>query len=306
MFAAPPKVDAEVFTTIPEKFWRKGKGSEWANVQFQGAETPTFLEGPVFDEEGFLWVTDIPWGRLFKISPKGDVEVAAEYDGEPNGMKFMKDGRLLIADHKRGMMICDPKTGSVEPNLTRVKLEPFKGCNDLCIARNGDVYFTDQGQTGLHDPTGKLYRLKADGKLECLLDNIPSPNGLVLNKAETMLFLAVTRDNAVWRVPILLDGKISKVGAYIRLSGGGGPDGLAMDQDDNLVICHNLLGTIWLFDAHGEAMLRINSPLGKYTTNCAYGGPDNRTLFITESKTGTILKAQMPVAGRDLIAELKG
>ncbi len=301
MFAAPPQVEAEVFTTIPEKFWRRGEASEWVSVQFQGAETPTFLEGPAFDAEGFLWVTDIPWGRLFRISPAGDVELGAEYDGEPNGMKFLPDGRALIADHKRGMMMFDPKSGTVEPFLTRFKLEPFKGCNDLCIAKNRDIYFTDQGQTGLHDPTGKLYKLHASGKLECLLGDIPSPNGLVLNKAESMLFLAVTRDNAVWRVPILPDGQISKVGAYIRLSGGTGPDGLAMDEDDNLVICHNLFGTVWLFDAHGEPMLRIKSPLGKYTTNCAFGGPDNKTLFITESKSGTILKAQMPVAGRRLL-----
>jgi gluconolactonase len=47
-------------------------------------------------------------------------------------------------------------------------------------------------------------------------------------------------------------------------------------------------------------MLRIRSPKGIYTTNCAFGGPDNKTLYITESKTGSILTAPMPVAGRKL------
>ena len=82
MFAAPPRVEAEVFTTIPEKFWKLGERSYWGSIQFPGADTPTFLEGPSFDTEGNLWVVDIPWGRLFKIAPDGEVSLGAEYDGE--------------------------------------------------------------------------------------------------------------------------------------------------------------------------------------------------------------------------------
>jgi gluconolactonase len=302
MFAPPPAVTAEIFTTIPEKYWQNGRKSEWARVQLHGIDTPTFLEGPAFDGEGNLWVTDIPWGRLFKITMQGEVTLGGDYDGQPNGMKFMPDGRALIADHHRGMMIFDPATGTVEPWITRFLLEPFLGCNDLTFAKNGDIYFTDQGQSGLHKPNGRLFRVRGDnGLLECLLDNIPSPNGLVLNKAETLIYLAVTRENAVWRVPIMFDGSVSKVGRYIQLSGGtAGPDGLAIDDEDNLVICQNGLGAVWLFSALGEPMLRINSPKGIYVTNAAYGGKDNKTLFITESKTGTILKWDMPVAGRAL------
>lgn len=302
MFAAPPAIEAEVFTVIPEKYRKRGAKSEWVDIQFHGAETPTFLEGPAFDAAGNLWVTDIPWGRLFKIAPDGTVELGAEYDGQPNGLKFMADGRALIADHHNGIMLFDPGSGKVEPYLTRDLLEPFIGCNDLTIANNGDLYFTDMGQSGLHRPNGRLYRLRANGSLECLLDNIPSPNGLVLNKAETVLYLAVTRANAVWKVPIMPDQRISKVGVFIQLSGGtSGPDGLAIDDDDNLVVCHNGFGAAWMFSAVvGEPKLRINSPCGIYTTNCAFGGVDNKTLFITESRSGTILTAPMPVAGRAL------
>jgi gluconolactonase len=302
MFAAPPAIQAEVFATIPEKFRKCGARSEWVDIQFAGAEMPTFLEGPEFDKDGNLWVTDIPWGRLFKISPAGEVSIGVEYDGQPNGLKFMADGRGLIADHHRGILLFDPASGTVEPYIERNLLEPFLGCNDLTIAANGDLYFTDMGQSGLHRPNGCLYRYSANGKLECLLDNIPSPNGLVLNKAQTMLYLAVTRANAIWKVPLMPDGRISKVGVWVQLSGGAsGPDGLAIDQDDNLVVCHNGFGAAWLFSAIiGEPMLRINSPCGIYTTNCAFGGPGNKSLFITESKSGTILKAQMPVSGRQL------
>jgi gluconolactonase len=301
MFEAPPSVKARVFATVPESL-QKGAAdrSEWADVQFAGAPTPTFLEGPSFDLEGNLWVVDIPWGRLLRIKPDGEVSVAAEYDGEPNGLKFHKDGRGFITDHKNGIMCLDPKTGRVEPYLERSLLQRFKGVNDLVFASNGDMYFTDQGQTGHHDASGRLYRLTPQGRLDSVLSGIPSPNGLVLNKTENAVLLAVTRANAIWRVPLMADGTTSKVGTFIQMSGGGGPDGLAIDEEDNLAVCHVGLGAVWLFSALGEPMLRIRSPLGLLTTNCAYGGPDNKTLYITESKSGTILAADMPVAGRKM------
>lgn len=260
----------------------------------------SFIEGPAFDRNGTLWFTDIPWGRIFRASPAGDIELVAQYDGEPNGLAFHRDGRLVIADHKNGLLTLDPNSREITPYCDRPWGERFKGVNDLVFARNGDLYFTDQGQSGLHDPSGRLYRLTSAGRLECLLDDIPSPNGLVLNAQENTIFLAVTRDNAVWRVPLLPDGRVTKVGAFIRLSGGFGPDGLAIDSDGNLVVCHLGLGAVWIFNPRGEPLLRISAPEGLLTTNAAFGGPDGKTLFITESETGVVLKAELDVAGPTL------
>ena len=300
MFAAPPAITAEVFATIPDRFRHHGRTSEWARIQLHGTPAGVFLEGPAFDRDGYLWVTDIPWGRLFRIAPDGAVELGCEYDGQPNGIKFLDDGRALIADHHNGLMLFDPASGSVTPWITRHLLEPFKGANDITVARNGDLYFTDQGQTGWHDPSGRLFRIRAGtATLECLLDNIPSPNGLVLNKAETALYLAVTRANAMWRVPLVDDGQyVSKVGTFIQMSGGSGPDGVTIDEHDNLVVCHVGFGAVWLFSDRGEPMLRIDCEQGRYTTNAAFGGDDMRTLYFTESLSGTVCTVRMPVPGR--------
>jgi len=302
MFAAPPAVQARVFAKIPDKFSKVGQRSAFADVQFHGAETPHFIEGPSFDRQGNLFVTDIPFGRVFKITPGGDISVVVEYDGEPNGLKFHRDGRAFITDHKHGLMVLDVNTGKIEPFYDRPLLTRFRGVNDLFFGAQGDIYFTDQGQTGLHDPSGRLYRLRANGQLDCILDNIPSPNGLVLNGDENVVMLAVTRANCVWRVPLMKDGTTSKVGMAIQMTGGFGPDGMAIDAENNLAVCHVGLGVVWLFSALGEPMLRINSPTGKLVTNCAYGGKDNKQLFITESKTGTILVADMPVQGRTMFS----
>lgn len=304
MFAAPPAIEARVFATLPDKFSKVGHRSVFADVQFHGAPTPSFLEGPSFDRDGNLFVTDIPFGRIFKINPAGEMSLVVEYDGEPNGLKFHKDGRAFITDHKNGLMVLDIKTGKIEPYYDRPLLQRFRGLNDLFFAKNGDIYFTDQGQSGLHDPTGKLYRLRESGQLDCILNNIPSPNGLVLNSDENIVMLAVTRTNAVWRVPLMKDGTTSKVGIAIQMTAGFGPDGMAIDAEGNLAVCHVGLGVVWLFSALGEPILRINSPTGKLVTNCAFGGKDNKQLFITESKTGTVLVADLPVKGRTMYSHM--
>jgi gluconolactonase len=304
MFAPPERLKAEVFATIPERFLQRERTSEWARVQLHGAPAPVFLEGPSFDRDGNLWLVDIPWGRIFRIDPRGHVELAAQYDGEPNGLKFHPDGRAFIADYKRGIVVLDPKTGRVEPLLERARLERFKGCNDLFFARNGDLWFTDQGQTGLHDPSGRLFRLRANGELDLVLQGIPSPNGLVMNLDETAVYLAVTRDNAIWRVPLMDDGTATKVGAYIRLSGGGGPDGIALDEQGGLAVCHVGFGAVWLFSPRGEPLYRIDAPNGGLTTtNCAHGGPDGRTLYVTESRSGVVFTARVPVAGKRMYGQ---
>jgi gluconolactonase len=171
--------------------------------------------------------------------------------------------------------------------------ESFKGVNDLFFAANGDLYFTDQGQTGLHDPTGRVYRLKTDGRLDCLIDTGISPNGLVLDPHEAVLFVAMTRDNAVWRMPFMKDGNVSKVGRFCSTFGPSGPDGMTMDRAGRLFVAHASLGHVFVFAPNGELIARIKSCAGQSCTNVAIGGKDLDRLYITESVTGTVLVADI-------------
>ena len=239
------------------------------------------------------------------MRPGGEFEVAAAYDGWPNGLAIHRDGRIFIADYRLGIMVLDPATGRVEPFLTHAFSESFKGVNDLTFALNGDLYFTDQGQTGVHDPTGRVYRYTHEGRLECLIANGPSPNGIVLDPHDHLLFVAMTRANCMWHCPLKPGGGVSKVGVFAQLPGIHGPDGLAMDEGGNLAAAHARPGIIWLFSPIGEPLCRVQLP-GKTArmTNMAYGGADRRTLFITESYSGSILAARMPVAGKTLFSHL--
>jgi gluconolactonase len=265
-----------------------------------GQEVDSFLEGPSFDRTGNLYFVDIPFGRVFRAAPSGDCELVAQYDGWPNGLKIRADGLIWIADYKLGLVQLDPRRCEVETVLGARHSEGFKGLNDLVFAGNGDCYFTDQGQTGMHDPTGRVFRLSAEGRLDCLVATVPSPNGIALNMAENRVFVAVTRQNAVWRLPLMADGSASKVGTFLQLSGGqAGPDGLALDAEDGLYVCHLGLG-IWRFDANGVPTHLVQSCAGHHMTNLAFGGPGNRHLYITESETGTILRAELPFAGKPM------
>jgi gluconolactonase len=306
LFAPPRDLPTTVFARIPDKFRVRDRSTEWIRIQRGTQPTDCFLEGPSFDRDGLLYVVDVAYGRIFRISPDGqDIELVAEYDGEPNGLKIHKDGRIFIADFRHGIMLLDPASGDVTPYLTRDRLDRFKGVNDLVFASTGDLYFTDQGLTGLHDPTGRLYRYRTDGVLEALVETMPSPNGLVLDLAERAIFVNVTRANAVWRVPLLPQGGVMKVGTFIQLSGGlGGPDGLAIDQQGNLTVAHVGFGCVWVFSALGEPLYRIRSCEGLATTNVAYGGPEGRTLFITESDSGCVLQCELPVPGQPMYSHV--
>ncbi|MDP6389288.1 MAG: SMP-30/gluconolactonase/LRE family protein [Alphaproteobacteria bacterium] len=307
LFPPPTDIETEVWSELPDEFRKTGDAMQtvWGEGNALGARMDSFLEGPSFDRQGNLWVVDIPFGRVFRISPDKVWTLAAEYDGEPNGLKIRNDGEIFIADYKRGIMHLDPATGEVTEHRTRIRLEPFKGCNDLVFGSNGDMYFTDQGQTGWHDPTGRVFRLTPEGRLDLLVDTVPSPNGLVLNLDESILFLAVTRANQVWRVPLPPEGPTYKVGTFLHLSGGGGgPDGMALDEAGSLLVCHAGMGSVWVFDRMGEPLYRIRSCRGINTTNIAYGGPDNTGLFITESESGSILRAELPTPGRVMYSHM--
>ncbi len=301
-FGAIARIEARVFSSLPAKFRRK-KRTAWSDPNRQGAAVDCFLEGPAVDRRGNLWCVDIPFGRIFRIDPRGEWDLVVQYDGWPNGLKIHKDGTIFIADYRKGLLKLNARSGRIEPLLETAFSESFKGLNDLHFADNGDLYFTDQGQSGIADPTGRVWRLRAGGELQRLVHNAPSPNGITLNRSNSQVFVAMTRAQQVWRLPLMAQGEPSKTGVAIQLSGGqGGPDGIEMDEEDGLLVCHLGLG-VWRFDAsclpthliHGGRKARL-------TTNLAFAGPGEKRLYITDSLNGDILVADAPAGGKKMYA----
>ncbi|MEY3621478.1 MAG: hypothetical protein RL132_560 [Pseudomonadota bacterium] len=114
-FQPVEKVKAEVWMSMPAKY-RSKQRSAWSDPNRQGAAVECFLEGPSFDRQGNLWFVDIPFGRIFRIDPKGNWDLVTQYDGWPNGLKFHRDGSAYICDYKKGLLRLDTVTGKIETN----------------------------------------------------------------------------------------------------------------------------------------------------------------------------------------------
>ena len=307
-FSAPQVIEARVLTRMPDSFRRKRR-SAWGDANKPGHEVDSFLEGPSFDRAGNLYVTDIPYGRIFRISPQLEWTLVAEYDGWPNGTAIHRDGSVWITDYRRGILRLRVSSstgtsqglGAPEEVLGHRNSESFKGVNDLTFDMDGNCYFTDQGQTGLHDASGRVYRLRSNGILDLVMGGVPSPNGVALDTTGKVIFIAVTRANAVWRGPLLPDGSAAKVHAFRTFFGTSGPDGMAVDVENRLVVAHASLGGAFVVNARGEVTHFVKSAAGSTVTNVAYR-PGTSQVVMTESETGTILEADLPAHGAALFS----
>ena len=219
MFAAPPEIPAVLHARLPERLRRYGRPSSWLDAKRPGVQMHSFLEGPAFDRNGGLFLADIAHGRILRLTPESAWSVISEYDGWPTGLKMRGDGVLFVADNRLGILRLDPGSHQPVAACTGDRSGLFAGVNDLTLAPNGDLYFTDQGASDLIRPTGRIFRLRPDGQLNLVVEGLPGPNGLVLTPAGDALYVAVTQANAVWRVALRHDGTAGRTGLFVQLSG---------------------------------------------------------------------------------------
>jgi gluconolactonase len=290
----PRAVEARLLTVLPEALHYRGEPTEWVRTTRPGRRLHSFLEAPCFDGDGNLWLVDVPHGRLFRVDPTGNWTLAYQYDGEPHGLARLGDGHFALTDYRLGLLAFDPAGGGHRTLCDRVNTEAFRGLSDITGAPNGDLWFTDPGRSSLSDPTGRLFRLRAGHtKPELILANIPYPNGVAVSPDGVFVYVAATRQNAVWRLLAEApDPVYPMVGVYLHLSGGLGPDGLAVDAKGRLAVAQSQAGRAWLYDRHGDALLRVDVPDGTWTTAVAFS-PDGRFLIIVEAERGALYRLDL-------------
>jgi gluconolactonase len=115
----------------------------------------------------------------------------------------------------------------------------------------------------------------------------------------------------VWRVPLFGQTPgyrgpsrlgLGRIGIWLQLSGGTGPDGMAMAADGSIVVAHVGLGSLWVFDRFGEPIRRVRCAEGFRCTNVAFGGPRGTTLYITEADSGAVQTAELDIPGHPLFS----
>lgn len=242
-----------------------------------------FPEGPAFDRNKNLFVVNVDTGDISKISPKGQVKIFVNTGGAPNGAAFHPNGDLYVADRAKGIIGISPK-GDIRVVVDNYRGKKLNGPNDLVFDTRGNLYFTDPHGSSAEDPFGCVYRISSNGEMACLASGLAFPNGLVLSLDGKYLFVAITRKNRILRY--VFDPPVRSY-LFSQLSGGWGPDGIAFDVAGNLYVAHYGGGDVLIVNPKGEIMERV--PIGGlYPTNVAFGGPDNKTLYVTEVETGSV------------------
>jgi gluconolactonase len=263
-----------------------------------------WLEGPVWDKRnGYLLFTDIPANAVYRWTPGKGTELHlqpagytgdAPYTGrEPgaNGLAFDAQGRLLLCQHGDRRIARLEADGRFTVLAGRWQGRRLNSPNDLVVARDGTVYFTDPPfglpQT-FDDPARELaiqgvYRLSPEGELQLLLDSLRAPNGIALSPDERTLYVSDVDPArpALWAFKLDADGRAG--GGRVLFDARpwqagrpGGPDGIEVDAAGNLIAVGP--GGVFFLTPQGELLGILET--GVATSNVAWG-EDGSVLFIT-------------------------
>lgn len=255
-------------------------------------------EGAVW-KDGALYLSDFVHSgtfpsRIRRFTPPDGWETVVEDSGS-NGLALDTEGRLIAATHDRKQVArVDLADGSRTALVSMFDGAPFNSPNDLVMAADGTLFFTDPDYQRKAAPGGqprtRVYRHR-DGSTTVVDDRLRNPNGIALSPdGRTLYVTGGTDDGDVLRAYAVQDGVPGPGRDLARISGG---DGVAID----------CLGNIYVTE-HGERRVRVFSPAGDVLatikvdaniTNAAFGGTDRRTLFLTGA--ASLWSIDLPVAG---------
>jgi len=290
------------------RYWPAGSsGDTWSEIMPKGARVEKvaggfqFTEGPVWApmtialdgrgasrNQGALFFTDVRTNEVWS------------WDGKPrrilsgsrgaNGLAFAGQG-LLACRGGAGDLARIAPNGMVTPLVSEYQGRRFNSPNDLALGPGGAVYFTDPIFGGTRvQPVEGVYRLAADGQVALLVSDMAKPNGVAISRSGIKLYVA---DSAQAKVRAYDLDEQGKAGAGYDFATGiaGTPDGMALDCRGNLYVAAG--GGVWVFDADGNRLGVIKTP--EEPTNCAFGGTDGKTLFITARTS--VYRIRLGIAG---------
>lgn len=269
----------------------------------------TWVEGPVWNRPGnYLLFSEVPSNAIYKWEEGKGVSLYLKPSGytgkepfpgpEPgsNGLAFDAQGRLVRCKHGDRQIVRRDADGRETVLVERYEGKRINSPNDLVFKSNGDLYFTDPpfGLPKTFDDPGKetpfqgVYRLSKDGKLALLTKEVRAPNGIGFSPDEKTLYISnAERAHVVWLAfEVKKDGTLGK--SRVLFDGTawakvykGVADGLKVDKHGNLFAGGP--GGLYVFAPDGTHLGTFHT--GVATSNCAWGGADGSTLYITAGST---------------------
>lgn len=251
-----------------------------------------FTEGPIWHpREGHLTFSDIPGNHMRRWTPGGGIVTYRKPSNMANGNVYDRQGRMVSCEHATSSVTREEAGGGRRVLASHYAGKELNSPNDIVVKSDGGVYFTDPTygrMEGFGVPRPQdldfqgVYRVEDDGsRIRLLADDFEQPNGLCFNRAETILYVNDTGRGHIRRFTVRPDGAVSGGEIWAELSGDGegGPDGLKVDENDNVYCCGP--GGLHVFapDATCLGVVRVPEMLANFT----WGDGDMRSIFLTAS-----------------------
>ncbi len=276
-------------------------GSRWPENAELIAQGLRFTEGPAWHPDGYLVFSDIPANRIYRWREGSDLAVFREPSHNSNGLAFDKQGRLVACEHGARRLTRTEKDGSVTVLADRFEGKRLNSPNDLALARDGTIYFTDPPY-GVRAEDRELdfqgvYRIAPDGKVTLEVRGMNRPNGLALSPDGKRLYVDDSAARLVNVYPVRPDGSLGQGRLLVDLADRTRVvDGMKVDAKGNLYVT----GTdgVFVISPEGRVLAKLNCP--GQCTNCCFGGEDRRTLFVTARRKdvgGVVYRLRVPIAG---------
>jgi gluconolactonase len=257
-----------------------------------------FTEGPVWDEAGFVYISDEESNKIYRVYPDGRKEDLIAL-GDPDGSTFDQHLRLLdCASALRAIIRISPH-GKYTVLADHFEGNRFNSPNDLVVGPDGAIYFTDptldlpQGEKQ-EIPFQGVYRLDDKGEVRLLTKDLTQPNGLAFSPDGKRFYVDDSKQRNIRVYDFSPDSTLKNGRILGEEPGGRGegvPDGMKVDLNGNLFVTGP--GGIWVWDKEGHHVGTIVLPT--QPANLAWGDKDYRTLYITA--TTMVYKLRMKVRG---------
>ncbi len=280
-------------------------------------------EGPSWDPAGYLYFSG--QNRISRRDVRGKVEVFRDQAGT-NGLLIDPQKRLVACESRARRVTRTERDGSITVLADNYQGKKFNSPNDLSIDSKGRIYFTDprygaRDNMEMRDESGRLvegvYRINAPGKVTRIIGTeLERPNGILVSPGDRYLYVADNNNNnkggarKLWRFDLKPDGSVdpSRRKLIFDWHTGRGPDGVKMDTKGRLYVAAGLnkanppyetidefKGGIYILSDSGKLIEFVPIPKDE-GTNCAFGGLDLKTLFVTAG--GTLWSVPVSTAGR--------
>ena len=248
------------------------------------ADGLTFTEGPVWHEaEGCLLFSDIPADTIHRWTPAKGLEVWRKPSRNTNGNAVDARGRVVSCEHSGRQVSRTDRDGKVEVLCSTYKGKRLNSPNDACVAKDGTIWFTDPPYgikpDQVEQDANYVFRLDPGAKEPvAVASDFGRPNGICLSPDGKTLYVADSdrANHHVRRFRIRADKTLEGGEVFCTIEPGV-PDGIRCDAQGRL---YSSAGDgVQVFSAEGKRIGRIVTPLA--ASNCAFGGREFKTLFMT-------------------------